>query len=102
MTEDLMPEAVLKLLRPEAATPGLLARVAEDAPTRAILCAGAGAFERANITLTQGVYVGLRDDAAEQVVQAWDALSDRADETVPESGLAQRPLETGKALRAQA
>ena len=44
MTENLMPEAVLKLLQPQAVTPGLLALVAEDAPTRAILCAGAGAF----------------------------------------------------------
>jgi NAD(P)-dependent dehydrogenase (short-subunit alcohol dehydrogenase family) len=101
MTEALMPESLLTLLRPEAVTPGLLALVAEDAPTRAILCAGAGAFERAHITLTQGVFVGLRDDAAEQVVQAWDELSDRADETVPESGLAQGTLETGKAARAQ-
>jgi NAD(P)-dependent dehydrogenase (short-subunit alcohol dehydrogenase family) len=101
MTEALMPEAVLRLLRPEAVTPGLLALVAEDAPTRAILCAGAGAFERAHITLTQGVFVGLCDDAAEQVVQAWDDLSDRADETVPDSGMAQGALETGKAARAQ-
>ena len=102
MTEHLMPEVVLKLLRPEAVTPGLLALVAEDAPTRAILCAGAGSFERAHITLTQGVYVGLHDDAAEQVAQAWDTLSDRTDETVPESGTAQGTLETAKALRAQA
>ena len=102
MTEALMPEAVLQLLRPEAVTPGLLALVAEDAPTRAILCAGAGAFERAHITLTEGVFVGLRDDAAEQVVQQWDALSDRHDETVPESGMAQGSLETAKATRAHA
>jgi NAD(P)-dependent dehydrogenase (short-subunit alcohol dehydrogenase family) len=100
MTEALMPEPVLKLLRPEAVTPGLLALVADDAPTRAILCAGAGAFERAHVTLTQGVYVGLHDDAAEQVLLAWDALSDRSDETVPDSGMAQGTLETGKALRA--
>ena len=40
-------------------TPALLALVAEDAPTRAILCAGAGAFERAHVTLTQGIHVGI-------------------------------------------
>jgi NAD(P)-dependent dehydrogenase (short-subunit alcohol dehydrogenase family) len=102
MTESLMPEAVLQLLRPEAVTPGLLALVTEGAPTRAILCAGAGAFERAHITLTQGVFVGLPDDAAEQVAQAWDALSDRGGETVPDSGMAQGALETGKAARARA
>ena len=99
MTEALMPEAILKLLRPEAVTPGLLALVADDAPTRAILCAGAGAFERAHVTLTEGIFVGLRDDAAEQVLLHWDALSDRSGETVPESGMAQGSLETGKASR---
>ena len=100
MTENLMPEAVLELLRPDAVTPGLLALVAEDAPTRAILCAGAGAFESAHITLTQGIFVGLPDDAAEQVALNFAALSDRAGETVPESGHAQTVLELGKATRA--
>jgi NAD(P)-dependent dehydrogenase (short-subunit alcohol dehydrogenase family) len=99
MTENLMPEAVLKLLQPEAVTPGLLALVAEDAPTRAILCAGAGAFERAHITLTQGIFVGLPNDAAEQVASNFEALSSRADEAVPESGTAQGTIEIGKAMR---
>ena len=100
MTENLMPEAVLTLLKPEAVTPGLLALVADDAPTRVVLCAGAGAFERAHITMTQGVFVGLPDDAAEQVAASFEALSDRNGETVPESGNAQGTLETAKALRA--
>jgi NAD(P)-dependent dehydrogenase (short-subunit alcohol dehydrogenase family) len=100
MTEALMPKPVLELLRPEAVTPGLLALVADDAPTRAILCAGAGAFERAHITLTQGIFVGLPLDAAEQVAMGFDALSDRSGETVPESGHAQGTIETGKAMRA--
>jgi NAD(P)-dependent dehydrogenase (short-subunit alcohol dehydrogenase family) len=46
MTAGLMPEPVLKQLEPGSVTPALLALVAQDAPTRAILCAGAGAFER--------------------------------------------------------
>ena len=100
MTENLMPEAVLNLLRPETVTPGLLALVAEDAPTRAILCAGAGAFERAHVTLTPGVFIGLPDDAAEQVAAQFDAISDRTGEIVPESGNAQGMSETGKAMRA--
>ena len=100
MTENLMPEAVLKLLQPETVTPGLLALVAEDAPTRAILCAGAGAFERAHITLTQGVFVGMPSDAAEQVASQFEALSDRDGETVPASGNAQGTVEVGKAMRA--
>ncbi|MEO5883304.1 MAG: SDR family NAD(P)-dependent oxidoreductase [Caldimonas sp.] len=99
MTAGLMPEAVLKQLDPAAVTPGLLALVAEDAPTRAVLCAGAGAFERAHVTLTPGIHVGMMDDAAEQVAARWDEISDRDGETVPESGAAQGTLELGKALR---
>ena len=100
MTEGLMPASVLDLLQPAAVTPGLLALVAEDAPTRAILCAGAGAFERAHITMTPGIFVGMPTDAAEQVAGQFDVLSDRAGETVPESGNAQGTLEIAKAMRA--
>ena len=100
MTEHLMPEAVLALLKPEAVTPGLLALVADDAPTRTILCAGAGAFEQAHITLTDGVFIGLGADAAEQVASQLAAIGDRSLETVPQSGAAQGTIETRKAVQA--
>ena len=100
MTEKIMPEAVLRQLEAGAVTPGLLALVADDAPTRAILCAGAGSFERAHVTLTQGIHVGQHDDAAEQIARQFDAISDRTDETVPESGAAQGTLEIAKAMQA--
>jgi NAD(P)-dependent dehydrogenase (short-subunit alcohol dehydrogenase family) len=100
MTEDLMPEAVLRLLKPETVTPGLLALVSDNAPTRTILCAGAGSFERAHVTLTEGVFIGMPPDAAELVAQSMELLSDRNGESVPESGAAQGSLEAGKALRA--
>jgi NAD(P)-dependent dehydrogenase (short-subunit alcohol dehydrogenase family) len=100
MTENLMPEAALKLLAPEAVTPGLIALVAEDAPTRAILCSGAGAFERASVTLTQGAFIGHRADAAERIAAEWEAISDREGEIVPDSGHAQSAIELGKAMRA--
>jgi len=102
MTEKLMPEAVLRQLEAGAVTPGLLALVADDAPTRAILCAGAGSFERAHVTLTQGIHVGQHDDAAEQIARQFDAISDRTGETVPESGTAQGMLEIAKAMQANA
>jgi len=99
MTENLMPEAVLKQLEPSAVTPGLLALVSEDAPTRAILCAGAGSFERAHVTLTEGIFVGQPADAVEQVVARFGEISDRTGESVPESGSAQGTLEVGRAMR---
>ena len=91
------------MLESGAVTPGLLALVADDAPTRAILCAGAGSFERAHVTLTQGIHVGTarRRRRADRRC-SFDAISDRTDETVPESGAAQGTLEIGKAMQANA
>ena len=102
MTEKLMSEAVLQHLRPEAVSPGVLALTSEQAPSRTILCAGAGSFEQAHITLTNGVYIGSSPDAADQVSQQLDAIADRNEETVPQSGAAQGMLEIAKAQRAKA
>ncbi len=98
MTEDLMPEAVLAALRPEAVVPAMLALVAEDAPTRTILCAGAGHFEAANITLTRGAWVGLGDDAPERLVERLEQVRDRTGEIVPASGAAQSTGEVASAM----
>jgi NAD(P)-dependent dehydrogenase (short-subunit alcohol dehydrogenase family) len=100
MTEGLMPPAVLEKLTPESVTPGLLHLVSKDAPTRAILCAGAGTFERAYITMTGGVHIGNGEDAAEQIAARFDDISDRGDEVVPKDGSAQAMNEIGKAMAA--
>jgi NAD(P)-dependent dehydrogenase (short-subunit alcohol dehydrogenase family) len=47
MLDGLMPEDMLRTLHPGAVSPGVLALVAEDAPTRTILCAGGGSYEQA-------------------------------------------------------
>lgn len=93
MTEELLSPEALQRLSPELVSEGLLALVGDDAPTRAILCAGAGHFARANITLTNGVQIGGGADAAARVVEAWDRISDRSGETVPDYGLAQAEQE---------
>jgi NAD(P)-dependent dehydrogenase (short-subunit alcohol dehydrogenase family) len=100
MTEGLMPAAVLEKLTPGSVTPGLLHLVSKDAPTRAILCAGAGTFERAYITMSGGVHIGNGADAAEQVAAQFEAISDRDGETVPKDGSAQVMNELGKAMAA--
>jgi NAD(P)-dependent dehydrogenase (short-subunit alcohol dehydrogenase family) len=99
MTEGLMPAAILEKLKPEAVTPGLLYLVSEDAPSRTILCAGAGTFERAYVTMTQGVHLGLDADTPERIAEQFDAISARDDEYVPESGAVQGRNEVGKALQ---
>jgi NAD(P)-dependent dehydrogenase (short-subunit alcohol dehydrogenase family) len=100
MTEGLMPQAVLDRLQPEAVTPGLLFLVSDEAPTRTILCAGAGTFATANITLTDGVFVGAAQADAEAVAAQFAAIADRDGEQVPSSGAAQGAKEITKAVAA--
>ena len=99
MTEGLMPEAVLQALKPAAVSPAVVYLSSEDAPSRTILCAGAGSFETANITLTNGVYIGDGPDAADQIVAQWAQISDRDDESVPASGASQGVIEIGNRQR---
>jgi NAD(P)-dependent dehydrogenase (short-subunit alcohol dehydrogenase family) len=100
MTEGLMPEAVLKALEPQAVVPAMLVMASVDAPNRTIICAGAGSFEVAHITLTQGVHLGIGPDTAERLAAALAQVTDRSGETVPLSGSAQGTLEVGKAMAA--
>ena len=98
MTEDLGAALPLEALEPSLVTPGLLYLVSRDAPTRAILAAGAGGFERAYVTLTQGVHI-TGADAPEQVAAQFEAISNRDAEIVPEMGAAQGMIELTKAQK---
>jgi hypothetical protein len=97
MTDGVLSPEALEKLSPELVSPGLLALVNEAAPTRAILCAGAGHFARANVTLTKGAYVGGGAEAGEQVIAAWNKISDRTDEFAPAYGFEQLKRELASA-----
>jgi NAD(P)-dependent dehydrogenase (short-subunit alcohol dehydrogenase family) len=100
MTQGLMPEEVLRALEPQAVSPAMLVLACEQAPNRTILCAGAGTFEAAHITLTQGVWLGSAPDVPQRLVERLDAVRDRQGEMVPESGSGQGQNEIAKALAA--
>lgn len=102
MTENLLPPQALELLKPDYVSPALLALVAEEAPTRTILCAGAQGVEQANVTLTKGISIkGLDDlEAASVILARLGEIGDMATATVPASGLEQGQIELGKALGA--
>lgn len=100
MTEDLMPPDILALLQPEAVVPAMLVLASEAAPTRAVLCAGAGTYEAANITLTQGVHLGLDGTTPERLLERLGEVRDRTGEIVPENGSAQGTNEIAKAKAA--
>ena len=83
LTEGLLPVETLAALAPEKVSPGLIALVADDAPTRAILLAGAGSFECAHVTMTKGIHVQDDGRAAEEVRRRWEEIRFRGGETVP-------------------
>ena len=97
MTEGVLPPAALARLTPERVSPGLVALVGEDAPTRMILLAGAGSFECAHVTMTQGVFLDDVDESAEQLSGLLAQVRGRAGEVVPQSGWEQYQLELRKA-----
>lgn len=97
MTEGVLTEENLRLLDPALVSPGLLALVGEDAPTRTILCAGAGHFASAGITLTTGRYIGTGEEAGEEVVAQLDAITDPANALVPAYGFTQSERELASA-----
>lgn len=76
MTENLMPPAVLERLKPEYVTPGVVYLCSEEAPTGAILTAGAGAFALSRIYETEGVYLGEGGLSVEEVRDNWAKICD--------------------------
>ncbi|MCC7266532.1 MAG: SDR family NAD(P)-dependent oxidoreductase [Caulobacteraceae bacterium] len=75
MTENLMPPEVLEKLKPEYVTPGVVYLCSEEAPTGAILTAGAGAFALSRIYETEGVYLGEGGLSVEEVRDNWAKIT---------------------------
>jgi NAD(P)-dependent dehydrogenase (short-subunit alcohol dehydrogenase family) len=87
MTQDLFPPELLERFSPELVAPAALFLVSQEAPTGAILGAGAGVVQAAYVTLTRGV--ALDEATPEAVAASWDAITDRTGEIVPQSGAEQ-------------
>ena len=98
MTEGLLPDAMFDAFAPEKVAPGALFLVSEDAPSNAIVGAGAGVFQTAYVTLTPGVALHGDDLSPEGVAANWAKIADRTGEIVPQSGAEQAML-IGKTLQ---
>ena len=59
----------------KSVTAGVVYLASDQAPTRNILCAGAGSFARAAIQESEGLHIGL-DVSADDVAGNWDKISD--------------------------
>jgi NAD(P)-dependent dehydrogenase (short-subunit alcohol dehydrogenase family) len=89
MTNGLYPDAMLNAIQASDVVPAMLVLAAQDAPNRTILCAGAGSFEAAHISLTKGVYLGRGDDIDEQLMAHLKDVKNSEGQIVPENGMAQ-------------
>ena len=86
MTEGLIPEKAFDLLTPETVTPAVLYLVSEEAPTRIIMAAGAGAYSIAKIVETDGVWLAPENQTPEGIEDNWEAITSPDGEAVPQAG----------------
>ncbi|MDE3174542.1 MAG: SDR family NAD(P)-dependent oxidoreductase [Pseudomonadota bacterium] len=100
MTENLLPADAAALLAPETVTPGLLFLVSENAPSRVILGAGAGAFAVTHILESPGVYLPEPERTPETIAARFAEISDLAHSTPMENAFGQTFKFTTLAARA--
>jgi NAD(P)-dependent dehydrogenase (short-subunit alcohol dehydrogenase family) len=97
MTNNLLTKEDLSALEAERVSPVVVALASERAPSKRIVLAGAGSFEQAHITMTQGLYLADDELSAENLLEQWHRIEDRSDELVPSRGAEQYQYEVGRA-----
>ena len=86
MTANIMPPEIAERLKPEYVTPGVVFLASEEAPTGAILTAGAGVFALARLYETEGVYLGEGGLSVEEVRDNWGKITDPAGQKAYDGG----------------
>ena len=89
MTEDIFPEEGYKLFAPENVAPAALFLVSEDAPSNAIVGAGAGGFHSAWTVINDAVWLKEEDRTVEGFAANWDKISEMSNLIAPQSGAEQ-------------
>jgi NAD(P)-dependent dehydrogenase (short-subunit alcohol dehydrogenase family) len=89
MTEDLMPEEIVKAFSPEAVTAGMLTLCDDEAPNRFILCAGAGGYSSASMFETEGCFIPQNAQSPEKVRESWSELINQDSQAALASGAKQ-------------
>lgn len=101
MTEELMPDEMLAVLKPETITPGVLYLVSGDAPSRCILAAGAGCFARTILHETPGIYLDAADNTPEAVAAGFGRISATEGQEALQNAFAQTEAFAARAAKAQ-
>ena len=76
MTEDILPAQIMGLMTPASVSVGVLLLCDEDAPTKTILCAGAGGNATASMFETDGNFLSKADQNPENIRDQWQSLND--------------------------
>jgi NAD(P)-dependent dehydrogenase (short-subunit alcohol dehydrogenase family) len=96
MTEDLFPEEAFKLFAPENVVPAALFLVSEDAPTNAIVGAGAGGYHSSWTVMNDAVWLPEGERTLEGFAARWEEINSFTNLIAPQSGSEQ----SGNILRA--
>jgi NAD(P)-dependent dehydrogenase (short-subunit alcohol dehydrogenase family) len=89
MTQDIFPEEAYKAFKAENVVPAALYLVSEDAPSGAIVGAGAGVCQSAWITMNQGTLLPEAERTVEGFAAAWSRISDRRGDAPIGNGMEQ-------------
>jgi len=89
MTQDIFPEEAYKAFNPENVAPAALFLVSDEAPSNAIVGAGAGVCQSAFVTMNEGVLLGTSERTVEGFAANWDKISDRSGDAIVQNGMEQ-------------
>lgn len=98
MTAELFPPEALDALTAEAVTAGALALIHVDAPSRFILCAGAGGYSSTRLFETEGIFLTADEQSPEAVMENMTGINNLAGQIDYSSGYQQSEKFLQKAL----
>ena len=98
MLEGLVEGEAADLLTVESVTAALLYLVSEDAPTRTILCAGAGGYSATRIYETDGIYLPPERQNPENIAAKFDEILNTDDQKMFQQGSDQTIKFVNKAI----
>ena len=97
MTEGLISPAALALMTTQSVSAGLAYLVSEGAPSRLVLCAGAGAYAATKVYETEGAYLMPDEQTAEGVATHIASITDPEGQQPFVQGFQQTSKFVGKA-----
>lgn len=89
MTQDIFPEEAFKAFSPESVVPAALYLVSDEAPTNAIVGAGAGVYQSAWVMMNEGVLLPKAEHTVEGFAAAWGKIGDTASAKPVQNGMEQ-------------